>query len=182
LLIKRPLRPDGRGPWIELIGKAGGPDALKHLLDVMAGNQFDDKTALRGLSALSDAMRLRNRKPAADLEKLNPLLSRSDERVRAATVRLAGAWRLETWTPRLCAMAMDLKSALSCRAACLDALRSLRGPAAVSALKAVATNGDDVPALRRQALFALASFEPEIALPLIRDAITKEEGSGAEEL
>jgi len=182
LLVKHRLTREGRGPWIELIGQSGGPNELRRLFDQAARNEFDDKTTLRALTALSDAMRLRKVKPAGDVQGLVALLSRSNEHIRAAALRLAGIWRLESWAQRLAAMATDGACPLICRSACCDSLGALRGSTAVNALKAVAANAADAPTLRRQALLVLASFEPEVALPLVHDAIRKADAVDAEEM
>src|SRR5204863_2508339 len=67
LLAKNPLTRDGRGPWIELIGQAGGPAELRKLFDQAAGDGFDAPAAARALRALGQAARLPRARPGGDL-------------------------------------------------------------------------------------------------------------------
>src|SRR5206468_721602 len=55
------------GPWIELVGSAGGPAELRALFDQVLQESFDDVAQARALTALGEAARLRGAKPSGDL-------------------------------------------------------------------------------------------------------------------
>ena len=58
---------DGTGPWIELLGQAGGAKELRGLLDKLAAAQLPPDAEPRALAALADAARLRNARPEGEL-------------------------------------------------------------------------------------------------------------------
>src|SRR5438094_82268 len=68
LLGDKPLPSDGRGPWIELIGRAGSPRELQRLFDQVLRRGFNKPTATRALAALNEAARLRSVRPLSGLE------------------------------------------------------------------------------------------------------------------
>src|SRR5207253_5633952 len=70
LLGDQPLPQDGRGPWIELIGRAGSPKELQRLYDQVLRRGFDNPTAARAVAALNEASRLRQARPSSGLEQI----------------------------------------------------------------------------------------------------------------
>jgi hypothetical protein len=59
LLALQPIPRDGSGPWIELIGAAGGPAELRQLLAAATSGQLDSPATIKALAALNQAARLR---------------------------------------------------------------------------------------------------------------------------
>lgn len=72
ILSKQGIPKDGSGPWIELIGQSGGAKELGMLYEGVMGDKpdarFDDAVALRSLTALESAARLRAVKPATKVD------------------------------------------------------------------------------------------------------------------
>ena len=71
---------DGSGPWIELLGKAGGPKELRKLFTIAEIKKFSIENKTRTLNALIEAARLRNIRPAPidPAERPNPQRAREE--------------------------------------------------------------------------------------------------------
>jgi len=173
LVAKHPLTRDGRGPWIELIGQAGGPAELQKLFDQAASDGFDPPTTARALRALGQAARLRRARPPGDLAALGKLLEHADESVRAAAITLAGRLRLSEHATRVLAVASDKTAPGPVRSAAFDALRDLRGSNAVNALRGMVRDETETIGIRRQAAIALLNSDLAAGLPLIRELLAK---------
>src|SRR5213592_832863 len=105
LLGDQPLPQDGRGPWIELIGRAGSPKELQRLFDQVLRRGFDEPAAARALAALDEAARLRGAKPSSGLEEIGKFFD-APEQIRKQAIRLAGTWKSAgEYLPRLIAIA-----------------------------------------------------------------------------
>src|SRR5882762_4383205 len=65
---------DGSGPWIERIGKAGGPDLLRKLYDQVTQAHFDSGADTRALEALAEAARVRQVRPAPVGKPVDPVV------------------------------------------------------------------------------------------------------------
>ncbi|MES2569609.1 MAG: HEAT repeat domain-containing protein, partial [Verrucomicrobiota bacterium] len=161
VLREKPLARDGNGPWIELIGKAGGPVELRKLLDVVLGDQLDPKPRERALAALIAAARERNVRPEGHLGRVTDFLQNENSQLRGAGARLAGLWKIEGTAPRLTELSDG--DDRSVRAAALEGLRDMTGPAALDGLLHLADEGKS-PAVRRAALVALAPVNLDAAL------------------
>ncbi len=155
---------DGSGPWIELIGLAGGATELRLLFDQLLRGDFADAVALRAMAALGDAARLRSVKPAGDLAGLATLLRAANERARIAAVQLAGSWKVARFIPQLVEIATKAGAPAAERSAAFAALREIGGPRAIAELKKLAS-GDAPLEIRRDAVVTLASLELPTALP-----------------
>jgi putative heme-binding domain-containing protein len=163
VLSGKPLPRDGGGMAIELIGQAGGPGHLRQLFDQTVHGEFEAPATVRALNALGEAGRLRNQRPSGGLEAIGSLFEHSDEKVRAAAIRLAGTWKLNSFAPALLEAAGSKLMAPTVRQAAFDSLREIGGTAAMAGLRALAEKGDDL-AIRRQAVVALASLDLPQAL------------------
>ncbi len=163
LMGNNPLPRDGSGPWIELIGAAGGAKQLRQLFDQGLTNGFDEPAAVRALTALATAARLRNVKPDGDLVALTPMLKTSDEKVRTAALQLAGAWKLAQFSPQLIQIANELNSPPSERAAAFAALRNIGGAGIIADLKKL-TGTAASPEIQREAVVTLAGLDFPAAL------------------
>jgi putative heme-binding domain-containing protein len=164
LLASRGLPRDGSGPWIELIGAAGGAPELRLLLDQILAGTLGGDVAVRGLAALDAAARLRSAKPAGELGGLGTLLSAPAEKLRLAAVALAGTWKLSATVPTLAATAGRAGTTPAERKAALNALREIGGAAAAAELKKLAAPAS-APALRAEAALALAALDLRAGLP-----------------
>jgi putative heme-binding domain-containing protein len=160
----RVLPRDGSGPWIELIGSAGGPKELRALFDQLLKGEFVEPASLRVFAALGQAARLRGVRPEGDLATFGPMLKANNEKVRIAALQLAGTWKLARFTPQLIQAASDATAVPPVRAAAFGALRDIGGPGVVNDLKKLAGNAA-APEIRREAVVTLAGVNFNAALP-----------------
>ncbi len=163
LVSRQGIPPDGSGPWIELIGSAGGPAELRRLHDLVIGGTLKGASAVRGLTALTDAARLRSTKPEVEATGLGALLESSDAAIRRAAVQLAGAWKATALVSRLTSLAAGEE-----RPVVFAALRDIGGNTVVAALtKLVAADSPVPPEVRREAVVVLAALNANAALPAV---------------
>ena len=160
---------DGSGGLIELIGQAGGPAELRLLLDAFLKG-LDEPAAVRALSALEQAARLRNSQPSGDLDALgkHPY---SSPTVHAAALRVVGAWKLSAYAKELLAIAGNQSQPPPLRGAAFGALREIGGADAVAGLRELAGKSHD-DATRRQAAVALAAVDLNQSLAPAVEVIT----------
>jgi len=170
LLAGKTIPRDGSGGTIELIGQAGGPVELRLLLDQFTKG-MDESAAVRALSALEQAARLRNTKPAGDLEAVGKHPYSSGQ-VQAAALRVIGTWKLSSYTKDLLAIAANKTQSAPLREAAFFALREIGGAETQAGLRVLIANADDEPT-RRQAVLAFAGINLRGALPLIVDVMSK---------
>ena len=119
---------DGSGPWIELIGKAGGPAELTGLLSQASEGGLDDPATVRALQALASAQRLQKKRPAGNVGSVAKLFNADNEAVRLAAIRLAGNWKLDGQVKPLATKA-EQGSSSNIRGAAIEALREIGKPA-----------------------------------------------------
>lgn len=157
---------DGSGPWLELIGKAGGPEELRKLCSQAAADGFDPDALVRAVDALAEAASIRAVRPAPASEAADPLLDPdyqmltrllrvADTKLQAAAARLAGAWKMEYAADRLSELAASPDAAV--RLAAFEALRPIGGKTALTFF-AVLARPDQRPETRRRALVAIAEI------------------------
>lgn len=152
ILEQQPLDREGSGNWIEILGQAGRPNELRKLFNQVLSGGFSDAAAVRALTSLDQAARLRNIRPSGDLSSLPDLFHHSHDPLQVAAVRLAGAWKsLGPRTRELSKLATATESSAALRNAVFDTLRNIGGQPAIEAL--------------------LPLSKPEVALPLRRDAV-----------
>ncbi|RMF38730.1 MAG: sorbosone dehydrogenase [Planctomycetota bacterium] len=167
-LATTPIRPDGEGPWIELIGQVGGPAEIAQLFALATSGELQPAATARALRALVDAQRLRKVAPK-NRAALLPLLDHAAPEVRRAAVELAAAWKMAAAAPQLFSLARQAGSGSGERTdpelarACVDALRSL-GSSGREALSSLAGSADLAWSLRAQAVGALAGVDPQAAI------------------
>ena len=172
---------DGSGPWIEIIGAAGGAKDLRQLFEPLVHHEFGEPAALRVFAALSDAARLRQEKPEAELSQLGSLLTSDHPKLRVAALQLAGVWKLDALTPQLLQAAGSTQSAPDERDAALAALRAIGGDDTVKHLEQLLGAAPSAEA-RRSMVITLASLDFPAALPHIATVLqsTNTEGDAAE--
>jgi len=135
ILAGKPLPHDGAGPWIELIGTAGRPAELRQLFDQLLRGELAEGADVRAISSLANASRLRGVRPDGELATFGSLFEASRERVRIGALRLAGAWRLDRFSPQMMKVASDVKSSPVERTAAFGALRELGGAGVIKEMR-----------------------------------------------
>lgn len=181
LIATRGIPADGSGPWIELIGSAGQAAEASRLLDFAVASGSPSPAVVRSLQALQEAARLRGVTPAAPAPRVLRLLDASDRGVRLAALALVGTWKLSVATETLLtrgATAADPEE----RLAAWNALRSIGGEAVVAGLRRQVKSATQ-PAVRREAVVALAGLSLDQALPEIPAVLrATEDPAGSEAL
>jgi putative heme-binding domain-containing protein len=167
VLGDQPLPRDGTGPWIEAIGKAGGPDSLKRLFQQVTTGDFDEPAAVRALRALAEAARFRQQLPATPLADFSSLLQSPSEPVRLEALRLAALWKeVPGLVPPILERVRSSSATAEERTAAVETLRQLGGPEALAGLQRLA--GTDADAgVRRQAVLAWAALDARSAMPAV---------------
>lgn len=166
LVARQGIPSDGSGPWIELIGSAGGPPELRRLFDQALAGQFAEPVAVRALNALAGAARLRNVKPTGELAPLSTLLAAPGQATRLGALQLVGSWKLATLAPQISQAASKDGAAPAERSAAFAALRDIGGAKVVAELKQLAGAASTASAeVRREAVVALAGLNLNAALP-----------------
>ncbi len=167
VLADHPNPLDGSGPWIELIGQAGGAPELGQLLTLATTAKAGPATE-KALMALREAWRLRALKPAGDLATIEPLVAAADPRIAGPVARLIGAWKTPHAAQLLHEAARGTRetSPLEVRLAAVDGLRALGGSEAIATLRTLAAQRppQGVPIA---AAVALASLDPRDSAPEI---------------
>ncbi len=121
---------DGTGPWIEILGTAGGPKELGALFAKLTAGQFDKAVTRRVLAAFAEAARLRNVKPEGDLAAIVKL--GNDDAYKAGVARLIGRWKLPSGHGVLAASATHPDPKV--RLAAFEAMRDFGGKDVLAAL------------------------------------------------
>jgi putative heme-binding domain-containing protein len=170
LLPEKGLARDGAGPWIELIGSAGGAAELRRLFDQLRRGEFSAEVTTRAFKALGDAARLRSVKPSGELGELSALVGSSEPAVRTAAIQLAGTWKLGALRSKIVEIAGNASTRPAERSAAFTALREIGGGGVIADLKKLA--GGSMPlAIRREAAVTLASLELPTAVPHVIEVL-----------
>lgn len=154
-LKNRPIGKDGSGPWIELIGKAGGRTELNTLYQQAANGGFDAAATERALKAIGGAQRLRRLRPAGGTTGLSKLINSKHANVKVAAIQLAGIWKLQGQVKPLLTFAESGKSP-ALRGAAITALSQIGGGPAAAALEQLAKSKDH--GVARHSVLALAGL------------------------
>ncbi|MGV3774641.1 MAG: PVC-type heme-binding CxxCH protein [Verrucomicrobiales bacterium] len=174
VLGDKPLPKDGGGPWIELIGKAGNQELMGRLLKEVLGGQLGNGALAKSLNVLAEAARVRNVRPAGNLQAIEPLLDHQNIDVRTAAARLTGAWKLQGSTSKLIQTAGSNSAPAPLRDAAFASLREIGGKEAVEGLAKMAAAGQEL-AVRQRAVKALAPLDLNTALPLAIEVLSETE-------
>jgi putative heme-binding domain-containing protein len=176
-LAAEPIPRDGSGPWLRLVGQAGGPAELRRLYDQVLNNGFEDPAAGQALAALDNAARTRSTRPTGTLTGLERLVASANDRVRVPAIRLTGAWRDTGPAFReVTQLASAATTPGPVRDAAFASVRDIGGGQAVNTL--VPLTAKTSPAsIRRPAVLTLASVNLSKALPpsveLLNDAASE---------
>src|SRR5437867_1537303 len=165
LLGDKPLSQDGRGPWIELIARAGSPKELQLLFDQVTRRGFDKPAAARALAALNEASRVRNAKPSSGLEKV-VLMFAAPEPIRSEAVRLAGTWKsVGDHLPELISIAAAGATSPGLRTIAFESLREIGGRPVIESLAPLCAAEKPLE-IRQKAALALGALDVNQAAPL----------------
>jgi putative heme-binding domain-containing protein len=172
LLAQNPIPRDGSGPWIELIGQAGGANELRLLWEQILKGGFDDAGAERAANSLAEAMRLRKMRPAGDLAGTGQLLGSGKAPLQAAAARLAGSWKQGQFIGQLLKLAEDVKTPAPVRDAAFDGLREIGGKGVTDGLARIAGQCQD-DGIHRQAALTLAGLNFDAGQPHVLTALAR---------
>ena len=162
------------GPWIEIVGRSGGPTELGRLLEALilfygddccpgrdlAGvklKNLSEAEAQRAINALLEAARVRNVRPDGDLP-LAHLAPHAPAILRPGLLRLAGYWKSKDALEFLPSAAQAKDSPLPARLAAIEGLRAYGGKAALDVLDPL-THADQPLEIRRAALVAATQVD-----------------------
>ncbi len=207
IIEKNGVPKDGSGPWIELIGQAGGPKELRILLNGLLGNTMPDGENMEWLAdhKLGFTTKDANRRAGAALvaaarRGVNPAgppygtwefyLYGPDEAMNDI-LRLAGLWKqnypaaivanIEIENPgRLDAVFEAFRTLGTDEAA--NHLATFLNPALEKAVDNAFLRGAlsrNSPDIRRRALGALAAFRPDVAMAALRGVLEQLPGDKA---
>lgn len=178
-----------KGPWIDLVGRAGGPPELAKLFEALLlfyGSDccadrdltkvkianLSEADAQRVIGALLAAARDRNVRPEGELA-LQKLTEAAPQSLRPGLLQLAGFWKTKDAGAFLPAVAGDKSAKSPLRVAAIEGLRALGGNESVTTLTALCAPEQSF-GIRRTALAALAKLKLSAALaqvqPVLRDA------------
>ncbi|HEY3915547.1 MAG TPA: PVC-type heme-binding CxxCH protein [Verrucomicrobiae bacterium] len=157
-ILKRESISRSGGPWIELIGHAGGVEAVQKLYDTILSGGFDSDAAHRGWSALNEAA-TRNVIPSGGREKICEYTEDGDEETRVAAIRLAGRWKTGgDCLTNLFSLAAKTNTPPGVSRAVFEALRRIGGKETVAALEPLTLKTEPIK-IRRPAILALAALD-----------------------
>ena len=158
---------DGSGPWIELLGTAGGPKELRALLDRLAAGQLPAEAETRAVLAFVEAARNRSVQPEGDLPAvLKDFAKPKDPNPEfvAAGLRTLGLWKIESMRELITGAAVAGDSLPEIRAAAFEALRSLGGKATLETLDAFSAASQPLD-IRQPAALNFARMQPGKGVP-----------------
>ncbi|QDT64118.1 PVC-type heme-binding CxxCH protein [Calycomorphotria hydatis] len=158
MLNEQNLDSNSRNQIIKIIGERGTPEQLTQLLNIALSNKEARGTAL---AALLTAARKRNAKPHQSLESISELFP------EAASLELAGLWKIPEASQTLKSVLTDGSKPLAQREAALRGLVALRD---VNPILDTAQNSDDTK-LKHAAISGMIEFDMGQAAPLVATAI-----------
>jgi putative heme-binding domain-containing protein len=124
---------ESRATVFERIAQSGGPNEAKVVYDIATDASTDPATASSALGEVADGIRKRKVAPAgADQAKLEKLVATPNgaENLRAAAVRLAGAWKAAAVRDEIAHLAEASDTSTNLRRAAVDALAEWGGDSA----------------------------------------------------
>ncbi|NBR42578.1 MAG: hypothetical protein EBU04_06875 [Verrucomicrobia bacterium] len=103
LFSGREIDAEGKGPWIELIGKAGTPTELNTIYQSLVVDiGLKPSTQNRIATALLEAARNRNTRPDGDLGAIGHFLSdKTNKELKVLAVQIIGQWKMVQFIPQL---------------------------------------------------------------------------------
>jgi putative heme-binding domain-containing protein len=155
-----------QGAVIEMIGKRGAAGDLDYIYGQVMRGGFAPAIRVKALDALAEAALTRDLKPGRARDELVTLFSGSTgpqaPALARSAVRLAGLWKLESAVNALREIARSTKAEEPLRAAAIEALATIGGPAGRSRIEEL-TGTSSPAAVRIQAVAALARLDVQAA-------------------
>ncbi|EDY21369.1 heme-binding protein [Chthoniobacter flavus Ellin428] len=175
-----------KGPWIDLVGRAGGPQELAKLFaayilfygpECCPGRDvsrvkipnLSEADAQRILDALLAAARDRGVRPDGELA-IEKLYEAAPEKLRTTLLQLAGFWKTPDAPTFLTAVAGDKSAKGPQRVAAIAGLRALGGAEAVTTLTNLCS-AEQSFGIRRTALGALAGLKLHDAIAQVQSVM-----------
>ncbi|MFM2199367.1 MAG: hypothetical protein RLZZ505_2799 [Verrucomicrobiota bacterium] len=156
------LPKDGSGPWFQLGLKNGDAPIITKIFDQAVNGGFDDKTTTTAFAGIATAVSQRQVKPASDVSKLAPFITRANP----AAIELVGTLADESVLPALISLiSTGNKLPDATVGKIIAALGNFPSPLARDILTKLATDAN--PSARSLAALALTRHHREAALPLI---------------
>jgi putative heme-binding domain-containing protein len=150
---------DVRKGLIDRVTQLAGQPEVVALFDLaLATPDRDPQAKTDLLSALVQISRTQGVKPPAHLERLDVLIGSSDESVRAAALRLGGAWKRIPLRPQLLDALQAPNSSDTIRSAAADGLALLGDRETTAQLSKLASSPGN-PRVREAALIALTQLD-----------------------
>ncbi|MEM7477404.1 MAG: PVC-type heme-binding CxxCH protein [Planctomycetota bacterium] len=156
------LNRDGAGPWIELVGKAGGKEELAAILSQAANGEFSEQATKRVIAALISAQKIRRIQPENGRPDVAKLLNSDSATLLVPAMELAGLWKMRGQVKRLEVLVADGR-ADAVRVTALRTLGELGGSEAWAVLKR-ATSKPNPTGIRREAIVAMAKVDRATAM------------------
>jgi len=147
---------------LETIATYGGPDGLALILDQAVASGADSPArASRLLAAMTGATQRRHVVPGGDLARLETFFNSTDDSLRAAALRAAGLWKVESLRPSMEKSLLDAATPDGVAQAAVDGLAALGGDASKSVFT-TASAPENRPSLRLMSAVGLAALDLEI--------------------
>ncbi len=145
---------------LSLVASLGDSNQLAAVLELAMNTEgdIDAEQRSRLLESLVKAARMRDVRPAGDLNAVAALLSSEIPAFRAVAARAVGAWKLEQAREVLASMAFDNELDFPLRRAAMDGLTWLGGGDSREALLELCQGENDIN-IRKLAIVRLASLD-----------------------
>jgi putative heme-binding domain-containing protein len=160
------LARETRQAFLGVLLEAGDDRDVARLLDEKTythGGAYDAELHAQFVAAVAGSARARGLRPPIDLAPvLAPLIAKPDEKLRAAAMRLAGAWKLEPLRSTLRENAESAGALETVRRAAIEGLSALGGSASAEVLTKLAADAQPQP-VRLAAIVGLVPFDSTAA-------------------
>ncbi len=171
------IPPESRGDVIDLIAGIDPAGQVGTLFDLAHHGEIKDgPTRARLLVVLEHIAREGHVPPPGNASQIRTLIDDADPQVRAAALRLAGAWRVQQLRPELTQLAESDATAEPVRSAAFDGLSSLGGPESVALFQKL-SEPPAHPQSRSLAIAALTALNLEDAATRAANLLTADIGA-----
>lgn len=174
---------DRQGTLITLIGRQGSATDIGFLLELATDPELATEATQRlALDAMTEAARTRRIAPEGDRSRITALISGEtapdNPEARLSAIRLAGAWKVESSSEVLAALASDADQPRIVREAALSALADIGGEQSHRAIESLASADQPID-VRMRAIAALVGLDLDLAAERAVEALA-EVGGGAD--
>jgi putative heme-binding domain-containing protein len=155
---------------LDVVAAKGGPEDLQLLFEIALAGSTEPAQGRTLIEKLDQAARLRDVRPAGDLQRIAPLLDARDPALQGAAGRLAGRWKIIAVRSRLTEFAQDSSQSDELRRASVEGL-ALLGGSEDKAVLAQLSRSAQPPKMRMMAVAALAELDVDAAARLAADIL-----------